>query len=144
MSNRKCNTTYIHGAIASSQGARGGGLGDTLAHSYIILARRQSQRPSENIDDLSPPPLHLQGDFKTQKEAVWAVTNLTSGGSVEQVVQLVQCSALEPLLALLSSKDTKTLLVILDALTNIFLVRHTHTHANIFLVRLTHTPTSSC
>ena len=30
---------------------------------------------------LYPP----QGDFKAQKEAVWAVTNLTAGGSVQQV-----------------------------------------------------------
>ena len=26
-----------------------------------------------------------RGDYKTQKEAVWAVTNLTSGGTPEQV-----------------------------------------------------------
>ena len=28
---------------------------------------------------------HMQGDFKAQKEAAWAVTNLTSGGTVQQV-----------------------------------------------------------
>ena len=31
---------------------------------------------------LSPSP---QGEYKAQKEAVWAITNLTAGGSLEHV-----------------------------------------------------------
>uniref|UniRef100_A0A3B5M663 Importin subunit alpha n=1 Tax=Xiphophorus couchianus TaxID=32473 RepID=A0A3B5M663_9TELE len=61
------------------------------------------------------------GDFKTQKEAVWAVTNFTNGGTVEQVVSLVQSGALEAIINLLQVKDAKVILIILEAVNNMFI-----------------------
>ncbi|XP_062310236.1 importin subunit alpha-8 [Osmerus eperlanus] len=72
---------------------------------------------------LIPPLVDLlrNGDFKTQREVVWAVTNFTSGGTVEQVVHLVQSGALEGVLTMLQVKDAKTILVILDSINNMFM-----------------------
>lgn len=47
------------------------------------------------------------------------MTNLTSGGSVQQLAQLVQLGVLTPFSNLLEAKDWKTVLVVLDGLTNI-------------------------
>ncbi|KAJ4434345.1 hypothetical protein ANN_22904, partial [Periplaneta americana] len=59
------------------------------------------------------------GDFKSQKEAAWAITNFTSGGSVSQLAMLVQMGVLKPFCDLLESKDGKTVCVVLDGLNNI-------------------------
>lgn len=60
-----------------------------------------------------------QGDFKSQKEAAWAVTNITSGGSIQQLSILVQEGALHCLCMLLDSKDYKCVKVVMDGIVNI-------------------------
>ena len=47
----------------------------------------------------------FQGEFQTQKEAAWAVTNLTISGRKPQVAHLVQCRVISPFCHLLSCKD---------------------------------------
>lgn len=66
--------------------------------------------------------LCCQGDIRSQKEAAWAVTNYTSGGSTEQVVHLVQMGVLPHFCKLLESQDAKLLLVVMDGLCNILKV----------------------
>ena len=72
--------------------------------------------------DLTYIYIILQGDAKSQKEAAWAVTNYTSGGSVPQLAALVQMGVLKPFCDILNSKDWKTVLVVLDGLSNILQV----------------------
>lgn len=47
------------------------------------------------------------------------MTNLTSGGTVQQLAQLVQLGVLTPFCNLVEAKDWKTVIVVLDGLTNI-------------------------
>ncbi len=46
------------------------------------------------------------------------MTNLTAGGTVEQIAELIRQGALKPLCDLLVVKETKIVTVILDALLN--------------------------
>lgn len=68
---------------------------------------------------MKPYLFPVQGDYKSQKEAVWVITNLTSGGSVEQIAHVVQCGVLGPLCNLMTAKESKMVQVILDGVDHI-------------------------
>jgi hypothetical protein len=60
-------------------------------------------------------------DFKTRKEACWAISNATSGGLQEpaQIRYLVSQGCIKPLCDLLTMMDNKIIQVALDGLDNI-------------------------
>lgn len=60
-----------------------------------------------------------KAEFKTRKEACWAVTNATSGGTPEQTRYLVEQNCIAPLCDLLAVMDAKIIQVALTALENI-------------------------
>merc|ERR1711885_117182 len=71
------------------------------------------------------PCLHaLLGNPKKgiRKEAAWAISNATSGGTPEQIKFLVQQACIPPLCELLSVADVKIIIVALEALENILKV----------------------
>jgi hypothetical protein len=57
-------------------------------------------------------------EFDIQKEAAWALSNATSGGTAEQIWYLVQCGAIPPLCSLLHVADVKVVTVALEGLEN--------------------------
>ena len=63
--------------------------------------------------------LSYQGEYKAQREAVWAIKNLTAGGTIEQIVYIVTACALKPLCDLLVVKETEVVTMILDILIDI-------------------------
>lgn len=88
--------------------------------SNITAGNQEQIQAVINAGVLSPLLNVLQcGDFKSQKEAAWAVTNYTSGGTAMQLGMLVKMGALKPMCNLLNSKDWKTVVVVLDGLANI-------------------------
>ena len=61
----------------------------------------------------------LQGDFQTQKEAAWAISNLTISGRKQQVAYVVNQGVIQPFCNLLNVKDSQVVQVVLDGLNNI-------------------------
>lgn len=65
------------------------------------------------------------GEFKTRKEAAWAVVNATTGGSPEQIRYLVDQGCIPPLCDFLTAMDVKIIQVALNGLEKILKVGET-------------------
>lgn len=63
--------------------------------------------------------LCAQADYKTRKEAAWAITNLASSGNLSQKKRLVDEYGVESLCSMLSVNDNKMIEVCLGGLTNL-------------------------
>jgi hypothetical protein len=78
------------------------------------------------LSNIIPPLLNIlqNADFKTKKEACWAISNATSGGLQEpnQIRYLVTQGCIKPMCDLLNSMDNKIIQVALDGLENILKV----------------------
>ena len=64
---------------------------------------------------LVPPLIDVvkNGEFKAQKEAAWALTNLTSGGSLDQIGFLANAGGIQALCSLLTCRDSKVIFAFL-------------------------------
>ncbi len=73
---------------------------------------------------LLPPLINLlsTAEFDIKKEAAWAVSNATSGGSADQIRLLVQYGCIKPLCELLTVADARIVTVALEGLENILKV----------------------
>lgn len=60
----------------------------------------------------------LQGEFQTQKEAAWAISNFTISGDKNQIARLIQENVVPPFCNLLGCKDPQVTQVVLDGIQN--------------------------
>uniref|UniRef100_A0A8C7YMN2 Importin subunit alpha n=1 Tax=Oryzias sinensis TaxID=183150 RepID=A0A8C7YMN2_9TELE len=89
-----------------------------------ITAGNQQQVQAVIDAGLIPMIIHqlAKGDFGTQKEAAWAISNLTISGRKDQVEFLVEHNVIPPFCSLLSVKDSQVVQVVLDGLKNILIM----------------------
>ena len=76
------------------------------------------------------PLAHLlaMAEFDIRKEAAWAISNATSGGTQEQIKFLVSVGCIKPLCDLLTCADVRIITVALEGLENILKVRRPACH----------------
>ena len=60
-----------------------------------------------------------KGDFKSQKEAVWVINNLASGGVDQQIIRTVEMGVVQALSSLLLCKDVRLISIVLETLGNV-------------------------
>ncbi len=92
-----------------------------------LLAQEQIQAVLDA--NLLSPLIHLlaTAEFDIKKEAAWAISNATSGGTADQIRQLVQSGCIKPLCELLTVNDARIITVALEGLENILKVGQTET-----------------
>jgi hypothetical protein len=91
----------------------------------LFLSPPSSSPPQTVVDaGIIPPLIHLlaTAEFDIKKEAAWAISNATSGGTAEQLKYLVSQGAIKPLCDLLSCSDARIVTVALEGLENILKV----------------------
>jgi len=83
-------------------------------------------------NNIIPPLIQLlsHAEFDIRKEAAWAISNATSGGTHAQIKFLVQQGCIRPLCDLLKVADAKIITVALEGLENILKVGDTEAKAN--------------
>lgn len=74
--------------------------------------------------NIIPPLVSLlsHAEFDIKKEAAWAISNATSGGSPDQIRYLVSQGCIKPLCDLLTASDARVITVALEGLENILKV----------------------
>ena len=75
-------------------------------------------------NNIIQPLAHLlaNAEFDIRKEAAWAISNATSGGTPEQIKYLVSAGCIKPLCDLLICADARIITVALEGLENILKV----------------------
>merc|ERR1712226_646594 len=89
-----------------------------------ILAGSHDQIQAVIDAGVIPPLLVRLGtdDFEVRREAAWSFANASSGGTPEQIQQLVASGCLEGMADLLSGTDTRMTTVVLEFVGNVLAV----------------------